>query len=536
MQFQYSLPKNEAFFRDYAGLTPTLTKLGYLAQVVSALTEFGVIFALIEASLKDFFPTVAPLAGLLGAIVGTAFLEVGLRKFIPYSVRAILYQRFTGLHAFISTFVFAVSIALLGASGYLSFQGSKELVRITAPRPQLASLAPVDSLATLQREDVLRQYSADSLSQVQRFAPALAAIRKKYSAQLEQEYLSLKRLEARERSEKRRFSTQKGQINARIASIQATQAGELARMEEDKAKALGKALEARNNALGDIASERTKQRDKVELQNTQAEAHTAGQVRRYGGGLAWFTVICMVVLLLSIGIDEIHKKGSGIEEAALPNQYYFSQSIWGEFSSMLSDKVNFHCRAFIRKLAQSTPQPPEPGAAPELWDIPSQTIKRKETGKMEGAEAPGEEAQEEPFTAMFEALFSSNGNGYHSGNGYANGNGIHNTARPVIQGFTRRESQDNGLHYPNALYYSSPGVVDAPGVVVDAPGTVEAFPGTVVEVDSGSKPCQHCGTLFKPRTTWQKFCQSVCRESWHEAKHGQPFNPGQYRKPKKAKA
>ena len=516
MKFQYSLPKNEAFFRDYAGLTPTLVKLGYLAQVVSALTEFGIIYALVKGSLQDFFPTAAPLAGLFGAVVGTAFLEIGLRKFIPYSVRAILYQRFAGLHLFITAFVFTVTLALLGASGYLSFQGSKELVSITAPRPQLASLAPVDSLAQIQQEAALRQYSADSLAQVQRFAPALAAAREKYSAQLAQEALALRRWEGRERTEGRRYGTQKAEVRGRIAAIQAAQAEELAQLENSKAQALGAAHEARNKALGAIDSERTAQRRKLEGKNAQAEAHSAKQVKKYGGGLAYFTVICLGVLLLSVAIDEMHKKGSGIEEAALPNQYYFSQSIFGELLAMLSDKVNYHSRAFIRRMADSTPQPPEPEEAPVLWDIPAHTIRRKGTAQATPqAQQLVPEAVEEGYSSLFEHAFSSNGhsNGHPSGNGQA----IHNAGRPVIQGFTRRP-QANGLHYLTHSVSTVPEVVEV-----------------IREVDKALKPCQHCAQLFKPRTTWQKFCSAQCREAFHEARHGQPFNPGQYQKTKKRK-
>ena len=501
MKFQYSLPKNEAFFRDYAGLTPTLTKLGYLAQVVSALTEFGLIYALIEASLKDFFPTAAPVAGLFGAVVGTAFLEIGLRKFIPYSVRAILYQRFAGLHLFVTAFVFAVTLGLLGASGYLSFQGSKELVRITAPQPKLASLAPVDSLALGQREEALRQYAADSLEVVQRFALPLSTAKEKHSAKVAQEALALRRWEARERAEGARYGTQKATVRGRIAAIQAQQAEELANLETDKALALGAALEGRNKALEGIEAERQQQRRKLEGKNTQAEAHTAQQVKRYGGGLAYFTLIALGVLLLSIAIDEIHRKGSGIEEAALPNQYYFSQSIYGEALAMLSDKVNYHFRAFIRRMAASTPQAPAPEEAPELYDVPAQAIRRKGASQAQ-AQAP---AQPEKT------------NGHPSGNGQ----GFSNAARPVVHGFSRPQAEaglTNGMHY-NAMHYQQGGAV------------VE-----VVEVDKASKPCQQCSQLFRPRTTWQKFCCIPCRDSFHEARHGQPFNPGQYRKTKKRKA
>lgn len=519
MKFQYSLPKDEAFFKDYAGLTPTLNKLGYLAQVLSALTEFGLIYALIESSLKDFFPIAAPLAGLFGAVVGTAFLEVGLRKFIPYSVRAILYKRFAGLHLFVTSFIFAVTLGLLGASGYLSFQGSKELVKITAPKPKLESLAPVDSLAQVQREAALRQYAADSLEVVQRFALPLSAAKEKHSAKLAQEALALKRWEARERAEGGRYATQKAAVKTRIAAIQAQQAEELASMEADKAQALGAALKARNKALEGIEVERQKQRQKLEGKNTQAEAHNAQQVKKYGGGLAYFTLIALGVLLLSIAIDEIHKKGAGIEEAALPNQYYFSQSIYGEFMAMLSDKMNYHFRAFIRRMAASTPQAQAPEEAPELWDIPAQAIRRKGASHAaQPGQAPQPEGQEEKYSSIFEKLFSSNGH-HNNGHPSGNGQGFHNAARTVVHGFSRPQAEGvhSGMHY-NALHY------EAAGPVVE-----------VVEVDKASKPCLYCGQLFRPRTTWQKFCSTGCRDSFHEARHGQPFNPGQYQKTKKRK-
>lgn len=41
----------------------------------------------------------------------------------------------------------------------------------------------------------------------------------------------------------------------------------------------------------------------------------------------------------------------------------------------------------------------------------------------------------------------------------------------------------------------------------------------------GQKACEHCGTTFTAKVAWQKFCTSVCRDNYHTAKHGKPFNP-----------
>lgn len=49
-----------------------------------------------------------------------------------------------------------------------------------------------------------------------------------------------------------------------------------------------------------------------------------------------------------------------------------------------------------------------------------------------------------------------------------------------------------------------------------------------------NKECAHCGTPFTAKVDWQKFCRESCKLAYHEAKHGQPFEPGKSRYKKKA--
>ncbi len=511
MKVQYSLPKDERFFGDYASLAPTLVTLGYLAQVVNALTEFGVVYSIVKGSLQDFFPNYAPVAGLFGAIIGTAFLEVGLRKFIPYSVRAILYERFAGLHLFISCFIFAITFGLLGSGLFLSFHGSKELVRVTASKPKLESLGRTDSTSASQKAEAFRRYSADSQEVTKRFTPINSALKAKYAAQLQQERQQLARWEAEGITYRGKTMTAK----ARISAIQAQEASEIASLEQRKAEAQEASLKTRNISLAAIEAEYSQQRLKIEQKNSHAKASTENQVNNYSGGLAWFTVVCHLVLLLSITIHEIHKKGSAIEEVALPNQYFFSQSIAAEFWEMVSDKINYHLRAFIRKQAARTPEPPAPEEPPTLWEIAQQGMKRKTPGQ----EAGNEQQEETGYSSLFEGVFSRNG--YPLQNGHSTGNGIHidNSTTTITEPQERRPI---GFNTPimhsinNELHYETPEVLTE-----------------VVEVDKSKKPCQHCKTMFRPKTTWQKFCTTDCREAFHEAKHGQPFKPGEYHKGRK---
>jgi hypothetical protein len=51
-----TLPENRAFFEQYATLIPTLYRLGFLAQIVSALTEISIIYAIVVYLRSGLYP------------------------------------------------------------------------------------------------------------------------------------------------------------------------------------------------------------------------------------------------------------------------------------------------------------------------------------------------------------------------------------------------------------------------------------------------------------------------------------------------
>lgn len=137
------------------------------------------------------------------------------------------------------------------------------------------------------------------------------------------------------------------------------------------------------------------------------------------------------------------------------------------------------------------------------------------------AKPAGKKPESIGFNVAQPAAFStnghSNGNGTLPNNGHSNGTLPTNEAprRPI--GFHRHT--DNSLRYrarDNAMSYDA----------------TPPPPGEVVEVDKSLKPCTQCGTLFRYRTTWQKFCTPDCKLAYHEAKHGRKFDPTYKRKQK----
>jgi hypothetical protein len=181
MKSYYTPPQNHQFFQSYYRLTPTLRLMGYLAQVITALAEIGISYRLILSSVAEVFPEYATPVAYSGAIMVTVFLEVGLRRFLPFAFRAVLYRRFSGLHLLISVPVLLITAALIVALGFLSVQGSHEVVRQIAPDPEMIPEDPILLRSEEESDHVLQLWRSDS-------------------ALLEQQYLSLQRgVEARYR-------------------------------------------------------------------------------------------------------------------------------------------------------------------------------------------------------------------------------------------------------------------------------------------------------------------------------------------------
>jgi predicted nucleic acid-binding Zn ribbon protein len=92
-------------------------------------------------------------------------------------------------------------------------------------------------------------------------------------------------------------------------------------------------------------------------------------------GLAWFTIICLFIFVLSVTLDEIHKKGSGIKEAVLPTQYDFSPGIFSEMYNAIKERWNYLIRNKIKRFSESTPNPPLPITPSPLYD--AEKLKQK---------------------------------------------------------------------------------------------------------------------------------------------------------------
>lgn len=377
MKFRFTLPKNEQFFQRYAGLVPTLSKLGYLAQVVSALTEVGILFALIRNAVADIAPPMlAGVVGIVGALLATAFIEIGLRKFLPFSARQILNKRFAGLDLVMSVAIFTASFLLLSASGALSFYGSKETVAAVVPPAKTKGTGAIDTTVHSHRQIAIAHYQRDSAAIAGRYASQIAALESAHKASTDAANTRLRGIEVRERNTGQSFSTQKVTIKTGIADATAAHAAKMATLTEAGAKEM-QSLQTHHSELEkDLMRERAEWLADLKAGNDAAETKREKQVSAWGGSVAWFTVLCLAVLILAIALQEVHAHGSDIQEEALPNEYYFREGVVSAYINALSDRWHSFAFTWIKGFEDNTPEPPEPAKPPVLYEYEQKAERR----------------------------------------------------------------------------------------------------------------------------------------------------------------
>jgi hypothetical protein len=494
MKTLFSLPTNDGFFNRYATLIPTLKKLGILSQVINAFTELGIVYAVIFSMLKDFWGNYAQTFSFIGAIIGTGVIEIGLRKFLPYSCRAILYKRFQGLDAWMTGFILITCIALFTCSLTLSFKGSHTLVETSPPPPPQQSTTTADKLLNGERLATLQLFKSDSLEVAQRYNVLINSQRTLFNSSIEAERNNL----AKYQSQPQKYTTLINTIKGKIKDIEVQRGAKIADLEQQKAIELQGASTRKNANMERITAQHSSTTTDISQQNSTARVKSETKIQSYGNGLAWFTLIFHFVLILAVAIEEISNKGSGIEQVAQPNQYHFSESIIAAFTNTLSDKWNYFTRSRIQKWANKTPAPPKPTEPPTLYELSDWKPRRT--------------------TIATQIVEQVKTNGAKSMN--MNVRATRHVFRPKpLTDTTEPTDSDTEAHnrahaHDNAL----------------------SNEGKVVEIDKSLKPCAYCKELYRPRTTWQKFCKEECKFSDHEQRHGQPFDPSKSKFKKKVTA
>ncbi|MCH2085262.1 MAG: hypothetical protein MK226_22950 [Saprospiraceae bacterium] len=386
MKSLFNPPKDRGFFDVYATLAQSVNRSGYFAQLISAATEIGIIYSLAKNSLIDFFPQYAEVFAVITAIIGTATIEIGLRLTTPHTVDAILYKRFKGLYLPMSIAIFILTAVLLGSSGYLSFSNSDEIVHNFTPEAKQITTANADSIYLAETEAATNQFRNDTSLINSNYQSLIGATSKAYAAKIAAAESEVKKWIDKEQATGRNYTTHKANAEVKKAETIAERDGIISNYKADQTAKIAAAKANYSVLIKEARKIKKTSLAEVKATNKQAKADRETKVSSYGGGLGWFTIVCLFLFVSSVVLDRIHKKGSGIEEKIQLSQYDISPSAWNEFLFAIRERLGYNLRSWIFDFAAATPPPPLPVNNSELYDQTELTdnitkLKTQETEK-----------------------------------------------------------------------------------------------------------------------------------------------------------
>ena len=349
MKIHKTLPRDEQFFGYYARLIPTLFKVGILSQVFSALIETYILYSILRPKFQGV--TSSPeTAALLGALLLVALLEIGLRTTAAFSVRAVLYRKFRGLDLPMTVFIWALAGSLLVCSLTLHIEGAREAVEANSQAPQLEETAHIETSGQAEAVALLRAFSQDS-----------GAIAATYAARI-------KSTRAETAAKERAYLTRRGATSAGAAEIRAKGEAKVAGLEAERGAKIERALERKDGRLERIKTRQFSAADEINSRNKNRLERAENRLSKYSSYLSVFSVLTVLFFLLTIALNEVHKRGSGIEEVAIASQYHFEQPVFAKLTTAVNDKFQYHARRAIDRLEDSIPAPRAPLAPHPLFD------------------------------------------------------------------------------------------------------------------------------------------------------------------------
>jgi hypothetical protein len=336
----------------------------------------------------------------------------------------------------------------------MSYHGSRDVVDRIKPKPKLAGTAAAERDQGQAEQNALNAWRTDSAEIAGRYGAQLDATKAQYAALIAQASGKLQSIEAKERPGQR-FTSAKNQAREQLATLESDQAGKLAVLQTEKSKEMSAAAGRKTAALVNASKTLETAKQKVDQANSKTVAETDQRTNRYKGGLSWFTIICHLLLIVSIALDEIHKKGSGIEPKVVPTQYDFSDSVLGELFHALSCRWNQKVRSFIRGIEERTPPPPLPLSPNELYSMDNlqqpvfnlsfeQLPDAYKNIQIANRVPPNAKATPAPPPTQSVPIVPINGNG--SGNGQARRNGHKAKIAPGILNGSSPNGNGNGKH------------------------------------------------------------------------------------------
>ena len=379
------------------------------------------------------------------------------------------------------------------------------------PYPTLASSSASDKLADREGSLTKASWEKDEADVAGSYAARITATRTSTSGTIRRIQGRIDQLEAKERTSDHRYTSRIAELEREKAEALASRDEKVAGLTEEREAALTKVRDRYRGKLDVIETSKVSTRANVAQANEAAMVDHQLTVSHHGGGLAWFTVVCVIVLLVSIVVKELHHAGAGIEERVQPDAFTFEEGPLLSLYKALTARLRREVYCLVNWVERAIPDALPPVQSPVLWEREDGwrvkvTRAAESYPEVTRATPPPQpvndriEPSQEPTTDEIEAVENASDNALAEPNW---------TVELETEEVAPRELA--GL--VNALTH------------IDEHDEHDQDESD--QDDGDQEACENCGEGYDKTRSWQRFCGEKCRKTFYAKQHnGVPFIPG----------
>lgn len=519
-----TLPKDDKFYQTYAKFSLGIGLGVVVAQLISTLTESGIIYFAVYESALIFGEYYAKIAGYIGVILGVLMIEiVGLRFFLPKAVDSFLYGRWNGLHAWMSAFSVVMAVLLITGSAFLSYKGKSIVIEGVLNESQQLEQTAIDSTFNDSKKTATATFKSDSTATAQNYQSLTNKEIQKFDNQIEVAKNNLNHWKSKSSVTGKNYSTRINNAQTKIKQIKANKSAAIAALERE-----------RINKIDALKIATISKSDSLQTAYTTASTNSKSDFQHktatYDNGGTWIVLIAIVFAVIGIILQRIFYKGSGIEEKHIITDYHFRPSVITELKEAITERLQQVSHQAINNFAAKTAAPPTPALPHALLDVSnySQPAYHWDNVPTIAANSDTSDNQlESRITAYAESIITLEEKNLHE-----QAETIELKANEVIKAYLERNAgtatvkaidafRTKVINYVNDNSKQNPFDVERRQI-----GFSQISNGQRNNGERRERNCKHCNQSFQHKHWNKQYCSDECRVKAWEQRTGRKLQKG----------
>lgn len=319
-------PRDPAFFSNNALTWKVAKSLVLTGTIFGVLTEFAVVFGLIDKHITENLPT---------AWVWLRYINLAASAFLVFTLareririgrqasRIIVAADFRQLGFAANAVIILAALLVFGASVTLSVIGTVNGVTTAIPTPTLSATDHVGQFSVKETEAQAQQYNTAKADIEKQYDARINATRKMHNAKIQP-------LEARKKGAS---IADKRWLQTKIDPMIAAREEAVNQLRAEKSENLLALADQHNTAVATTTAQAQAERQTILETNQRAANRHAWLMEKSKTWLPAVIIICLVLMLVGLYLEELFKYKAGMQEIEEPDEHDFLPPVHVELAT-----------------------------------------------------------------------------------------------------------------------------------------------------------------------------------------------------------